>query len=181
MTGFILSGFLTGCASTPHPEGMPLPAMTFENLAPIPVNVKIVNVKAALERHPSPGFVVSPYDAARTYLQRRFVAQGMHDSLNAYIDEASVKEAGRKADSRVLSFMNVGGHMVYTVRIKIRLEHVAENKQVLYSRSVTVTRVMTITEHSSIAARETREFDGMEALFADIDKAVTAIVDEMGI
>jgi hypothetical protein len=170
-----LSLFPLACASTPHPEGKPLPALTFSYMQGIPVNVRHIEVVAPPAREPS-GFVLSPGKTFQDYLNARFSAQGQRDILRAVVTEADVMSSRKSSGGRVRKFLEIDGHDVYQVNMTVRLEHVTDSGQVLYSRELKAARTMNITEHASVAAREQHQFRGMEQMLREMDARITAIV-----
>lgn len=169
---------LPGCMSTPSPEGKPLPQMTFAHVEPLPVNVAAVEVAGQPDPYFEADFVVSPYNAARNYLGRRFRAGGYDGTLRLAVQSAKVTRSYAKSTQPVAGFLEVGGHDVYQVEMVIRLEHIGPSGHVLYGKTLTAKRAMNITEHASIAERERHQLESMEAMFSDLDPEVRRIVFE---
>ncbi|MGQ0527072.1 MAG: hypothetical protein ACT4OY_03445 [Alphaproteobacteria bacterium] len=170
----MLSILPLACASIPHPEGKPMPALNFSALQPIPVKVGRIEV---IDSSPlkSADFIVPPEQTLRDYLNARFSAQGSQDALRARITSATVTSAEKKAEG-VGKYLDVAGHNVYRIDIGVTLEHVTDTGQILYSRGLKATRTMSITEHASVAEREKHQFRGMEEMFSELDARITEIV-----
>ncbi len=97
-------------------------------------------------------------------------------------ERTDVTRRFEKAGNSAADYMNIGGQDVYDVKVKIRLEHVSERGNVLYGNTISARRVMKISEHTSIAERERHQLEGLEALFADLDRQVTkTVVQDMGL
>lgn len=171
---------MPGCSSMARPEGKPVAQMSFAHIQPMGVNVRVVQPPGGQDSYIGGDFAVSPYAAAQSYLARRFRADGVSNSLRLQIVTADVKKSHQKQKQAVANFFNVAGHNVYNVTLTLRLEHVADDGRVIYGKSVTARRTMNIDEHASIAEREAHQMSGMEAMFAEMDKAIIGIVrDEM--
>lgn len=171
---------LCACANT-SPEATALPLMTFAHLAPMPVNVGLVDVRddtALISSSGAGGFVVEPSSAVESYLKRRFVAAGMGHSLLGVIEEAHVTSSHKPSHSKVGSFFDVAGTDEYEVVIRLRLEHRDNQTQPIYSNTMTARRVIRVSEHASVAERERKQLEGMESLFQDIDREAQRIVLE---
>lgn len=163
---------IAACAgSDPHP----MPMLTFEHIAPAPINVARISVSN--EAAPSEvAFVVSPQNAMEEYLNRRFAAQGLEGELRGVIEEAQVSEAHKPSDSKVGNFFGVAGFDEYNVTVRLRLEWVDQDGIKRYSNVLAARRTMRITEHASVAEREKHQIEGLEILFRDIDREAQRIV-----
>lgn len=165
---------LSACAGT---GGKPLPVMTFSHLEPISISVGAVR-SASEEQGIAEAFVVSPSRALEEYIHARFLPAGFAGLLQATTEEASIAHSYEPSDSRVGQALDVNGWDVYDMVIKVRLEHLDDHGDVLYGTVLTARRVIKVTEHSSVAERERRQFEAVEALFQDLDKQIMRIVLE---
>jgi hypothetical protein len=167
---------LTGCSTAHNPAGKPLAQMTFDHLQLIPINV------GALKSHTDDGdfasesFVVSPYDAIESYLRARFAPAGTHGTLEAAIEDASIKHSYEPSKNKAARWMDVAGNDAYDMLVKVRLTHRDETGQVLYTTVLTGRRIARVNEHASIAEREKRQLEALETMFADLDREILRIV-----
>ena len=167
---------LSGCASDSG-GGMPLPQMTFAQVRPMAVNVQGINVRAA-ESDAAYDFAIDPAEAARQYVDRRFVAAGPSGTLDVSIETATVTKKHEEASNKVASFLNVAGMDSYEIALGLRFEHIENGGRLAYGKLLNARRVVHIQEHASIAERERLQLEAMENLFADMDKEVRILVLE---
>jgi hypothetical protein len=171
---FIVLGCLTACAS--GPAGKPLAQMTFAHLQQIPVNVGALKSHTEKSDFDSESFVVSPYDSIEEYLRTRFAPAGKQGTLEVMIEDASITHSYQGSANKVGKWMDVAGFDVYDMVVKVRLQHLDDSGQALYNTVLTGKRIVRVSEHSSIAEREKRQLEAMEALFADLDREILRIV-----
>ncbi len=170
--GFAALSVLAACSTG---EGLPQADITFQHLQPMPVNVR--NVETGVQPgNEANGFVISPTTASERYLSSRFRAAGGQGTLRARMEEVTVRHVYAPAKGKVAGYLNVGGHDVYDVKVVLRLEHAGESGAVLYGNTLKAQRTMNITEHASIAEREKFQMEGLEKLFADLDRQVVRVV-----
>lgn len=155
--------------------GMPVADMTFQHIQPMPVMVSRVETDVRPGQEVD-GFVISPTTASQRYLSTRFNAVGGPGTLRAVMEEVTVRHVYSPSKGRVSGFLNVAGHDVYDVKLVLRLEHISDSGTVLYGNTFRAQRTMNITEHASIAEREKHQLEGMELLFADLDRQVVKTV-----
>ncbi len=163
---------LAACSSG---AGLPQPDITFQHIQPMPVNVRTVETDV----HPGnevDGFVISPTTASERYLSTRFNAVGGQGTLRAVMEDITVRHVYSPSKGKVSGYLNVAGHDVYDVKAVLRLEHISDSGTVLYGNTLKAQRTMNITEHASIAEREQHQLEGLEKLFADLDRQVVRIV-----
>lgn len=163
---------LAACASG---AGLPQPDITFDHLQPMPVSVAQVETEV-LGGAEADGFVISPSEASERYLSSRFNAVGGNGTLRAVMEESTVRHVYSPSKGRMTGYLNVAGHDVYDVKLILRLEHISESGVVLYGNTLKAQRTMNITEHASVAEREQHQLEGMEQLFADLDRQVVRVV-----
>lgn len=166
---------LSACTTSIGREGKPMPVLTFENLQPLAINVRSMNVQSG-EPRTYQNFVVSPSFALENYLQQRFTAQGMNDALRVIVEDASVEIGHQDSDKGVARYMGVAGFDVFDVNIKLRLEHVDHTGHIFYGTTLSARRVIKVSEHASITEREKHQLEGMEEMFRQLDDGVQKIV-----
>ncbi len=172
---FLTFSALTILAACSGGGGMPQPDITFQHIQSMPVNVATVDTR--VERgDEAEGFVISPTKASERYLSSRFQAAGNQGTLRAVMQEVTVRHVYNPSKGKVSGYLNVAGHDVYDVKLVLRLEHISERGTVLYGNTIKAQRTMNITEHASVAEREQHQLEGMEKLFADLDRQVVHVV-----
>jgi hypothetical protein len=169
---FASLGVLAACANG---AGLPQPDITFDHLQPMPVNVAHVETEV-LGGSEADGFAISPSEAAERYLSSRFNAMGNGGTLRAVMEEATVRHVYSPSKGRMTGYLNVAGHDIYDVKLILRLEHISESGTVLYGNTLKAQRTMNITEHASVAEREQHQLEGIEQLYADLDRQVVRVV-----
>lgn len=173
--GFAL---LAGC-TTSLPQGKYMPAQTFENLQPLSINVKSKTVNAAPERNEAGAtFPFDLSEMAQIYLNRKINPVGAQNTLSAHVDEAVISDVYQKSDSKAIGWLGMGGFDVYEIRLKIRLEHRADNGDMLYGNVVNAQRQIKISQHKSMAEREQDQFEALEKLFLELDQRIDMILME---
>lgn len=155
--------------------GMPHADVTFQHIQSMPVNVAKVETNVNEGREVD-GFVISPSTTAERYLSSRFNAVGYSGTLRAMMDEVTIRHVYNPSKGKMTGYFNVAGHDVYDVKLVLRLEHVSDRGTVLYSNTIKAQRTMSITEHASISEREKHQMEGLEKLFADLDRQVVRVV-----
>ncbi len=171
----VLLAVFGGCTSMPHPEGKPLPAMTFKHLATLPLGVQDIRVEIQ-ETENATGFSFALDEMVRAYLQRKFKPEGVSGVLVAALDKSVVKSKHVKASNSAAGFLGVGGYDSYDVHLKLRLEHLDSHGNRVYGTVVNAKRTINVSEHASIAERESAQFEGLETLFVELDKHVEKVV-----
>lgn len=167
---------LAAC-TVPATGGQPMPKMTFAHLKPIPVSVYAVNVHK-MDGKTEGDFIVDPMTLAEDYARSRFMATGGDGTLEVIIEEASVTKATEESPNNVARLFNVGSMDKYDVVVRMRLEHIASGGNVAYGKTLSARRLLSITEHASVAEREKHEIEGLEKMFSELDKAVHQTVTE---
>ena len=188
---------LGGCETAMHTAGKPLPVMTFDHLQPISIRAGMLKTHDEDDGYISESFVVSPHQALREYLHARFQPNGFDGTLQATIEDASLRHSYESSPSNVNKYLKVGGVDVYDMTVLLKLEHLgktgkgvvnkgAVNKnmdgKLEYGTILTVRRIVNVSEHASIAERERAQYEAMEGLFKDLDREVLRIVlGDMGL
>lgn len=152
-----------------------MPGITFAHIRPIPISVGALRTNSDAESI-TESFIVSPHEVMEKYLQSRFMPKGFSGTLQAVIEEAQVNHSYEGSGSKVGSFLDVGGLDVYDMSIRVRLEYVGADDQLIQGSVLSARRIMKVSEHASIAERERRQFMGIEAMFGDLDEQVKQIV-----
>ena len=170
---------LSACTSMPSPEGKPLAHMTFGHLPTVPLQVSdIIREPIAPDIYSAipEGFTVPVDDLTAAYLDHRFKAIGGPEVLNISIEQLSVTYDEKTSENAVAAFFNVAKIESYDIHLAMDLTLTNKESGAVRGRKFTVRRGINITEHASIADREKRQLQGVEAMFADIDQAVLDIL-----
>lgn len=174
---------LVACTTTSGgvQSGMPMPKQTYAHIQPIKVNVTQVEINNASARDDVPDdFVYSVSDQALLYLSRKFEASGyappQQGRLVVRIEEARAEYGHQEADQAVGRWLNVGGSDHYRIILKVVVEHQDQYGGVIYGKALSAEQKLGISEHSSIAKRESEQMAALETLFKAIDGKITDIV-----
>ena len=170
---------LGACSSMPSPEGKPMADLTFGHLSPVMLQVSDIIrneiTQDQLDRIPQ-NFTVPVDDLANAYIQRRLQAAGGPEKLSVTIDDLSVRYEQKDSDSAVAEFLGVAKIDSYAVTITMDLMLENERNGAVRGRKFTARRVINISEHVSVAERERKQLEGVEAMFVDIDRSVLDIL-----
>ncbi len=181
--------FLLGCTSpVPSREGQPIPALTFEHMAPLFLNVGHVSVENAYDPQIDPAdissrFPVPPDIALRRYAEARLQAQGVGgDTLKFIIEDARVHQDVIAPDNVLLNWMGSGGEDRYTVLLKLRMYTVSPEGGEGAHSILTFQRSLQIPESASLGEREHKQFRFMESVMGDVDRGVSEVLQrKMGL
>ncbi len=179
---FVFLAFaLCACASNPHPKGKPLPLLTFEHIKPLGLSVDSVEIENLYKTsaHPadiSQEYIMVPGTAVERYLKARFQPIGGQGKLKAVIEEASVFYFDSPSQNSLGRWLNVAGTEEYSLTLKLHLMHRDDPTYREQGKVITATRRVRISEHVSLADREQRQLEGLEAMLDDLDAAVTRTV-----
>lgn len=179
----LISIFVVACTSMPNPAGKPIAAMTFDHIQPKPIYVSRIE-SSAVEQHAGAKFFQPVDEATLSYFANKFKAHddgaGQRGTLKILVEQAVVLKTHEKAQHQVANFLDVAGFDVYNVIVQVRIEHLDSQGFVKQGNVVTARRFIKISEHASLAERDRRQLEGMEALFNDLDDRVEEIVlDDM--
>jgi hypothetical protein len=175
---------ITGCTTNSHVGGLPLARMTFENYAPVILNVSRSTVTENYEIQNDPKdissqFVMAPSEAVKAYASRRFPASGIgNGQFSIIIEDARVHLNEVKQDSKALSWANIGSEDIYRVFLRVRV--VTQPDQTLSSSSTTIKneRTLVMKASASLAERERLQMEFLEKLIADVDKSIMTVLDQ---
>ena len=167
---------LMSCVSAPPAPEASTKSM-FTHMQQVPINVSSINVH---NQHSSVSgdFIGDPAKVADSYVHQRFKPQGMQDSVEVTIEEASVKRSTKKADGKVARFFEVGDADVYDIVLRVRFEHIESGGRLVYGKVFTARRQMTISEHTSLGERERLEMEGLRNMFEQLDQAIYRTVTQ---
>lgn len=184
----LVSLSMAGCAIS-NPGGQPLPSMTFDHVIPLRVDVGAVQIEQPPEhfdRVPENGriepFIVPPDEAVHQYLLSRFVPGGTKDTLKISIERADAVLREKPSSNKLGRMVGIAGVDEYELTIKLNVMVLEDDGFERLSKMIKGTRLIRVSEHASLAAREGAQYEGLEGLLADLDQAVTrTIVQEFGL
>jgi hypothetical protein len=156
-----------------------MPHMTFGHLAPVPLHIERV-VRSPMAPDQMAGmpesFTVPIDDITNAYITRRLQAAGGPEVLSIDVEELSVHYDQKASENGVAEFFGVAKIDSYVVQLTMNLTLNNEHNGAVRGRKFTVRRVINITEHASVADREKRQLEGVEAMFEDVDRTVLDIL-----
>lgn len=185
---FILSGLvllmLTGCAHRGG-DGNPLPAMTFEHIAPLMVAAGTVRIENRYDPSLYPEdvsgqFFIAPGLVVENFLRTRIRGdRERYDGIfSLIIDEAKVTRRLVPAENRIARWLDVAGYEEYEIVVKLRLLPDPQTHPGRQARSAAFSRTLSISEHMSLAERERSQLKSLEALADDVNKGVSSILKD---
>lgn len=172
-----LSGLFLFACSSGHPEGKPLPGFNFEYMDSFTANVANVEVlnhygAAKPANDASAVFVMPPDETFKKYLESRYKPHGARGRLVFEITEASVYNFNQEAASKMVRWMDMGGHEEYNLTLKVHVRAFDIPGYNEMGKVITANRRVKMSEHSSVAEREKLQFEALEKAIHDIDAAV---------
>lgn len=174
---------LAGCTSTPHPEGKPLPQLTFQHLesVPLPVNeVEVVNNydPGDNENDVSEVFPTPPDIAIRRYAENRLGAEGHGSGVFGFtVENASVTYKELAPESQVMNWLDLGRKEQFIAHIRLKLSEMRPGGGEDGIR-MKFTKSLTIDSSASLAKRDRLKLEFLEALIADIDQTLIDFLHE---
>jgi len=176
---FLLPLLLTmfACDSAPPPG----PSLNFKRFQPIYINVSGIEV---VEEYRSPNrypnveheMPYSPADAMQIWVKDRLRTSGGNKTMQVVIKDASVVAQGPAPDGGFLSTFGLGTQRPYDARLEVELRIYGEASLSEASINVVATRSMTMSDGSSLAARDAAYrnliHDMMTLLNAEMEKNI---------
>ncbi len=166
------------CTSHPSPEGKPMPGMTFNHLGPMKLKVaEVLHAESMAANNAFPiDFSVPLDDYLKLYINRRFQPFGGTETLTITAEDVQVVHTLKDSESGMANFIGVAKVDSYAVTVVINMSLEDKHTGSLRGRRFTAKRVINVSEHASIAEREKRQMEGIEALFANIDASALEIL-----
>lgn len=167
-----------GC-STQTVSGKPLSELTFDTVQPLYVSAAHVNIVNNYNPSADPQDVSSrlptpPDIAVRRWAERRLQPAGGFGVLNFAIDSVTVREAHNAPQTTMQRWSGQGASTRYDVALRLSMAKESDARMGNSRHAMTVTRTVTIPDNWSIAQREHELQTFVETLVAEVDKAVTA-------
>ncbi len=172
--------FLAACNGAPAWRA---PQMTYDNVAPVAVNVAQVEVrddykppmKAPNVEHT---FQTPLYAATEALLKKQLVASGADNILRAVIEEASAVEEDLPVDKGFWGYFKKEQSKVFKARVVVRFELASPQAPDLVISHMTMTakRTRTLPEGASPADRDKASFKLTEELMHDLSTGLNSTV-----
>lgn len=178
----LAAGLALGACQAPPPAG-DFPALTFQHVQPVVLDVGLVQVEEVYRPPMGPPHVdhlapTPPIEAVRHWAERRFQAAGDNGTLRVIIKDASIREVPLDTRSGVTGLLTREQAERYDGRLEVEL--VAEEPDSRFSvfTATTVQRSTTVPEGASIYEREKTLFSLVERMMQDLDGQVEASVGD---
>lgn len=167
-----------GCTFSSSIEGKPLPDLTFEHIAPLPVNVQDIEIVNSYDpakdsKDISSTFPTPPDIAMERYAENRLKAKGQGGTLRFIIENSYIHRRYIEADSVVSKWMRLDGKDRYDVTMDITLYVIYPDGRRGPRSVLKMERYISIPESVSLAERELEQLRFIELLAEDIDRAIT--------
>lgn len=173
---------VSGCA-TKTPEGKPLPVLTFDNVAPLPVKVAEVNIQnkfdpSADPRDVSSSFPSAPDVALRQFAEKRIQPAGSKGTLEFVIEDAHIHHSLVQPAGKFTGWLGLNRKDLYEVSLRIRM-YVQQADGAEGEHSIlNLQRSIAIPQRYSVAQKDQEKFNFLEMLMDDVDKALTETLKE---
>lgn len=167
---------LAACSS-PGILGKAPPDLTFQHVRPVNLPVSDISVEqapGATSASNATSFVVPFEQVIESYIRHKIQAVGGDKRLKVIVEEVSVKERFEPSPNKVAGFLDVAGFDIYDLSLVLNVraeDSIGGNKGV----KLKLARMIKVTEHASVAERELRQTEGVEALFRELDTNMTRI------
>lgn len=166
---------LWSCSSTLPTQTKP--DLTLSGLPPMGVNVGLVEVinrydPSADPQDVSSRFPTPPDIALRRYGEARLKAAGVSGRLRFIIENARVHQVLKDPDSKIQRWMQVNRRDQYDILATVRLALLDEAGMERQGTVLTARRMVDLPESLSVASREEKQIEALEALIKDLDVAV---------
>lgn len=186
----------SACTSMPHPEGKPMPRVTFQHLTPLKLDVAKVNIfdhsggfageLDVFDRN-RPEFTIDVAAKMQQYLKRRFVAgEDKHpfnpSELTIEIQRAEIKHERAIGDRGGFNYFDIGGFDDYIIHYDVVFTAFNRKDYARKSVGIRLTRKVSVSEHSSVARREEKHLAAFEDIMKSFDtRAVEIVRGELGL
>jgi len=167
---------LASCSTLPERSGEPVPAMTFNHIQPIALDVRVSEVvrSANVDRVRSIEFIKPLDSVVESYLRSKVTARGSDGAFRVEIHEASVQKNHVKAGREMARFLGVFGLDEYVLNVEALL--ILERPELRKTVKMQAGRVIRVSEHSSIANRERDQLVALEELLRALDAEFERVI-----
>lgn len=166
--------FLLNCSHAPNPEKQ----MTFDRTQPFPLYVASYEIQNRARESvgfrdlPAGNFITPPDQAVESYLHNRFSSIGTQGKLVALIEEATVVHDLQNSDNSIGAALGVDRKDLYNLNVRIKLTALGLPNFERKETTIRANRVLSVSEHVSLAERERLEVETLDRLLDDIDAAL---------
>lgn len=165
---------LAACSSSIHSDGKAQPRLAYQYREPVYLNVAAIEVQDMSKADGNSEFVPfveSVGDTLKGYLGGRFEAIGGAETLSFVIEDKRLTHSFKESGYSVGKFLGVDGQDVYkidvTVQATLRDDYGNERGKRFH-----LWRELSISEHDSVAEREKKQLEGLEALMGSLDASL---------
>ena len=181
---FICALALSACTTTAQaPAPQSLPALTFEQMQPVALNVAKIEVSdefntPVTEGHVEQLFPLSPASAAKNLAEKKLTAEGSGNILRVIIEDGSVKETKLPVGQDFWSNFSREPSERYDARVSLRFELVNEQAPdvVIGHASVVAERAKTVLEGTSPADRDRAWTEMTNEMMSDLYNGFDGVV-----
>lgn len=169
---------LSACASG---DKKVMTEMSFEHIKPYPLYIasyEIFTTPATDGIRLPEGFVANPVDITRKYFTNRFEETGTQGKLSVVLDQALVTHKMEQSQSKIGAFMGVDRYDIYEISMVVKLILFGVKGYEKQENVIRVNRLVSISEHVSLAERERLQMQALDALLDDIDVGVRNLLDK---
>ncbi|HRQ60976.1 MAG TPA: hypothetical protein PLO23_05645 [Alphaproteobacteria bacterium] len=165
---------LTACSNS-NVSGVAPPDLTFQHVRSVNIPVSDLTIeRAAPSQSNAPGFVVPFEDKIEPYFRKKVQVVGGEKRMKVIIEESYVKESFEPSANKVAGFFDMAGFDVYNLSLILNVrseDNFGGHKGV----RLKLARTIKVSEHASVAEREMKQTEGVEALFRELDVNMTRI------
>jgi hypothetical protein len=171
---------LVACSHHPSPRGKPLPDLNYDYLNPYLVFDGRVDVRQSFKAddHTAQAvknFVIAPDKLLQRYGLNRFVVKGSLPVRMVFdLRRATLRQ--RFVEKNPVGFLTGANAEFYTLDILIALSEVTPTGQKKAPYTISLIRELRLAENLSLSEREFRQFEFLEKVMRDIDRAVNDIL-----
>lgn len=180
--GVVFSLALTACATG---DGALVKQKNYADLQKYPVYVAAFDVAHSnaydVSSFPQ-GFIPNPETMVVDFMKNRFQQAGSHGNLQIFVEDIVIAHKMTDSEGKVRAFMGVDRHDEYDVQVVLKLVATDVSNYQKQEIKVKGRRVVSISEHVSLAEREKAQMQAMDRMIDDLDVAVrNALTDKFGI
>lgn len=177
----VLACLLAACAR--EYQSFRPPPLDFGDRPPLALAVDRVTVQSAHRPQGAPPFVehtlaLTPEAATRQLLEHRLEAVGGTGSVQAVILDASVEEESLAKQEGVRGYLTTEPTARLRGRIKVRIDRLDENGDMLRAVTTEVSRTRTLLENTPYAQRQQLGYELVRDLVNDLDAALISSIRE---
>lgn len=172
---------IAGCAQNPQPLGRAVPDLRYDHLEPYTVRGGAVQIRQGYRLNDQTkaafqDFQKSPDMVLMDYAYQRFLTQGRPVAMVFNIEKLSMRKLSDKEN--IIGFLSGAAADSYILDLFISLSPVKGDGTLSDPYTIKLQRRLDIPSQSSLAEREFRQFEFIEKIIHDLDRAITTIVTE---